>query len=51
MPVVSDQSRPKGLPMAKTFWPTRRSVLVPIGIGVSGVRSRGMRRTARSLSG
>src|SRR5881628_1290666 len=31
MPVVSDQSRPNGLPMANTFCPTLRSALLPIG--------------------
>ena len=33
MPVVSDQSRPNGLPMANTFCPTLRSALAPIGSG------------------
>ena len=35
MPVVSVWSKPKGLPMANTFWPTCRFVDVPIGIGGS----------------
>jgi len=48
MPVVSVQSRPKGLPMAKTFCPTFRSTLVPRGTGAGGLKPTPISRTARS---
>ena len=51
MPVVSDRSWPNGLPIASTFWPTRRSVESPNGITVSGVPPGSKRITARSFSG
>jgi hypothetical protein len=52
MPVVSVQSRPKGLPMAKTFWPTRRSALLPTGSGGGGRPApTPIRSTARSCAG
>ena len=40
-PVVSDWSRPNGLPMANTFWPTCKSFDVPTGTG--GSLARGAR--------
>ena len=38
IPVVSDQSRPKGLPMANTFCPTLSSALVPFGLFYEGLK-------------
>mmetsp|Transcript_1930 Transcript_1930/g.7500 ORF Transcript_1930/g.7500 Transcript_1930/m.7500 type:complete len:252 (+) Transcript_1930:185-940(+) len=35
MPAVSVWSNPKGLPMANTFWPTRRFWVVPTAMGLS----------------
>ena len=37
MPVVRVRSRPKGLPMASTFCPTRRPAELPKGMTVRGV--------------
>ena len=39
MPCVIVWSRPKGLPIANTFWPTRRSSEVPMSSGRIRVRS------------
>ena len=50
-PVVSVWSRPNGLPMANTFWPTIRSRLVPTGIGGSLELGASIFSTARSRSG
>src|SRR5439155_16841588 len=51
IPVVSDQSRPNGLPMANTFCPTLRSALAPIGSGGGRRWATVMRSTARSCTG
>src|SRR5262249_15747102 len=51
MPVVSDWSRPNGLPMANTDWPTFRSSEVPIAIGGGGRRGLSTRRTPRAWLG
>ncbi len=51
MPVVRLWSRPKGLPMAKTFWPTCRSLLLPTGMGRRRLAGAVSWRTAMSLSG
>ena len=50
-PVVNVWSSPKGFPMAKTLWPTRRSLEVPTGMGTSFSAGAEMRNTAKSLSG
>ena len=51
IPVVSVWSKPKGLPIANTFWPTCRFVDVPSGIGGSRCLGASILRTAMSLSG
>jgi hypothetical protein len=51
IPVVSVWSRPKGLPIAKTFCPTCTSVLVPTLIGTRFCRGALILSTARSWSG
>ena len=52
MPRVRVRSRPKGLPIASTFWPTRRRVESPKGITVSLMPLGGVNfMTARSFSG
>ena len=51
IPVVSVWSRPNGLPIANTFWPTIKSALVPTRIFVSLLCAPRIRRTARSNSG
>ena len=50
-PVVRVWSRPKGLPMASTAWPTCRSALLPRGIGRSLGGVLAIWSTARSWSG
>ena len=47
-PVVRVRESPKGLPIAKTDWPTSRSTEVPIGIGRNAARVSLNRTTARS---
>ena len=49
-PVVSVWSRPNGLPIASTFWPTCRSAEVPIMIFDSFDGGASILITARSLS-
>jgi hypothetical protein len=51
MPVVSVWSSPKGLPMAKTFCPTCRSLLDPRAMGFNFSVGASMRSTAISRSG
>ncbi len=51
MPEVMVWSSPKGLPMAKTFWPTWRVSDSPIAIGCNSRRGALICNTARSLSG
>jgi hypothetical protein len=48
MPVVSDWSRPNGLPIANTDCPTLRSSDVPMVIGGGNERGSSTRSTARS---
>ena len=50
--LLADQSHDEHQgPMASTFWPTRRSWLVPMGSGIGREVGTRMRSTARSCSG
>ena len=52
MPVETDCSLPKGLPMAMTHSPTTMSLESPISMGVSSAAEASFTRmTARSLDG
>ena len=51
MPLVTVWSKPKGLPMATTFWPTCRSLDIPIATGASPLTGSESLRTAMSLVG
>ena len=48
-PEVRVWSKPNGLPMASTLWPTRTPELLPRGTGTSSPAGAAMRSTARSL--